>query len=84
MALIPLTFLLMSNNRIAAEEFISHLQFTQSSINFYRNHAEAVKLLREQGDAAAVDTSALEEPMKTETEDVSAGLKIPPPPRPSL
>jgi hypothetical protein len=87
LALIPLLFIVMSKNRIAAEEFISHLQFMQNSINFYRNHGEAVIVMAEQGTTDSVD------PHAEETEDASdmtkllrasGQLKIPPPPPPTL
>lgn len=84
LALIPLAFTLMSNNRIAAEEFISHLQLTQNSINFYRNHSAVVSIAAVEGDSSALEPSEGEAEATPENNAETAEFKIPPPPAPSL
>lgn len=84
LALIPLAFTLMSNNRIAAEEFISHLQLTQNSINFYRNHSDVVSIAAIEDPGLVSESGGGDADAKPEVEVQTAELKLPLPPAPSL
>lgn len=79
-----MAFTLMSNKRIAAEEFISHLQLTQNSINFYRNHSAVVSIAAVEGDSSALEPSEGEAEATPQNNAETAEFKIPPPQAPSL